>query len=377
VTKSRQRDADVAVVGGGLVGAAIAWGLAGAAQRVVVLDEGDVAYRASRGNFGLVWVQGKGLGMPEYAAWTKQSSDRWEEFARLLNEQCALDVCFRRPGGFHLCLSEREVESRANRLARLHNQPAMVKCDYEILDHVRLKTMLPQIGPEVAGASYCPFDGHVNSLRLLRALHAGMQQLGTTYLSDHVVEQIDVPDGEFRLTTRHGELRAGKIVLAAGNGNARLGPMVGLKIPVRPQRGQIIVTEKVLPFLNHPIVTVRQTDEGSVMIGDSVEEAGWDVSVGTGVLAAMAERAVRMFPQLGRLNVVRSWAALRVMTADGFPIYSQSEHCPGAYVAACHSGVTLAANHALVVAPLIAKGSLPAEQFGGFSPRRFDVPAIA
>ena len=113
------------------------------------------------------------------------------------------------------------------------------------------------------------------------------------------------------------------------------------------------------------------------MIGDSVEEAGWDVSVGTGVLAAMAERAVRMFPQLGRLNVVRSWAALRVMTADGFPIYAQSEHCPGAYVATCHSGVTLAANHALVLAPLIAKGSLPAEQFGGFSPRRFDVPAIA
>jgi hydrogen cyanide synthase HcnC len=100
VTKSRQRDADVAVVGGGLVGAAIAWGLARAAQRVVVLDEGDVAYRASRGNFGLVWVQGKGLGMPEYVAWTKQSSDRWEEFARLLNEQCGLDVCFRRPGDF-------------------------------------------------------------------------------------------------------------------------------------------------------------------------------------------------------------------------------------------------------------------------------------
>ena len=372
-----QRDADVAVVGGGLVGAAIAWGLARAGQRVVVLDEGDVAYRASRGNFGLVWVQGKGLGMPEYAAWTKRSSDNWGQFARLLKEQTGLDVRFSRPGGFHLCLLEHELENRANLLARLHNQPAMVKYDYEILDRDRLKTMLPQIGPEVVGASYCALDGHVNSLQLLRTLHAGMQQLGATYLSDHLVKHINVADGEFRLTTRHGDLRAGKIVLAAGNGNARLGPMVGLKIPVRPQRGQIIVTEKVAPFLNHPIVTVRQTDEGSVMIGDSVEEAGWDVTVGTGVLAAMAERAVRMFPQLGRLNVVRSWAALRVMTGDGFPIYAQSERCPGAYVAACHSGVTLAANHALVLAPLIAKGSLPAEQFGGFSARRFDVPAIA
>ena len=65
-----RRDYDAAVVGGGLLGAAIAWGLARAGQRVAVLDEGDVALRASRGNFALVWVQSKGLGMPEYAAWT-------------------------------------------------------------------------------------------------------------------------------------------------------------------------------------------------------------------------------------------------------------------------------------------------------------------
>ncbi len=71
-------DFDVAVVGGGLVGAALAWGIARAQQRVVVLDEGDVAHRASRANFALVWVQSKGLGMPEYAAWTKRSSDAWQ-----------------------------------------------------------------------------------------------------------------------------------------------------------------------------------------------------------------------------------------------------------------------------------------------------------
>jgi hydrogen cyanide synthase HcnC len=377
MSRPDRHEFDVAVIGGGLVGAAVAWGLARAGERVVVLDEGDVAFRASRGNFALVWVQGKGLGLPEYAAWSKRSSDLWAEFARLLQEETGLDVAFRRPGGFHLCLSEREVENRAHMLGRLHNQPAMVKYDYAMLDAARVKAMLPPVGREVVGASYCPLDGHVNSLRLLRGLHAGMQQLGATYLADHVVERIDHLDGGFRLTTRHAEVRAGKIVLAAGNGNARLGPMVGLDVPVRPQRGQIIVTEKVAPFLDHPVVTVRQTDEGGVMIGDSVEEAGWDTTVGAGVVSAMAERAVRMFPQLGRLNVVRTWAALRVMTPDGFPIYQQSVSCPGAFVATCHSGVTLAAAHALVLAPLIARGDLPAEQFGVFSARRFDVPATA
>jgi len=72
---------DFAVVGGGLVGSAIAWGLARLGQRVIVLDQGDFAYRASRGNFALVWVQSKGLGMPEYAGWTKRSSDGWAGFA--------------------------------------------------------------------------------------------------------------------------------------------------------------------------------------------------------------------------------------------------------------------------------------------------------
>src|SRR6266436_1870757 len=132
VAMNERSEYDVAVIGGGLVGAAIGWGLARAGQRVAVLDEGDVAFRASRGNFALVWVQSKGLGMPEYAAWTKLSSDLWGQFARRLGDETSLDVAFRRPGGFHLCLSEREVENRAAMLKRLHNQPAMVKYDHEI-----------------------------------------------------------------------------------------------------------------------------------------------------------------------------------------------------------------------------------------------------
>ena len=87
-----QRDYDVAVVGGGLVGAAVAWGLARGGQRVVVLDEGDIAKRASRANFALVWVQSKGLGMPEYMGWTVRSSEAWRQLAAELKAQTGLDV---------------------------------------------------------------------------------------------------------------------------------------------------------------------------------------------------------------------------------------------------------------------------------------------
>lgn len=371
------QDYDIAVVGGGLVGSAIAWGLARTGRRVAVLDEGDVAFRASRGNFALVWVQSKGLGMAPYAAWSVRAARAWGGFASMLREETGFDVSLEQRGGFQLALSERELESRATMMKRLHNQPDMIPYEYEIMDRAQVQKMLPAIGPDVTGGSYCPLDGHVNSLRLFRALNNGMQRRGATYLPNHIVDQIGYRGGEFTLTSAGGVVRAGKVVLAAGNGNARLAPMVGLRAPVRPQRGQIIVTEKAAPFLPYPVATVRQTDEGGVMVGDSQEEAGFAADVGPPILAVMADRAVRMFPLLGRLNVVRSWAALRVMTQDGFPIYDLSESCPGAFIATCHSGVTLAANHALVLAPLIAAGTLPKNEFEVFSARRFDVPAAA
>lgn len=368
---------DVAVIGGGLVGSSIAWGLASAGRKVGVLDEGDLAYRASRGNFALVWVQNKGMGMPPYSGWTRRSASEWTAFADMLLVQTGIDVAYRKPGGFHLALSELELAHRAAGLASLHAQPGMPPHDYEILDHAAVKSMLPEVGHEVVGASFSKLDGHCNSLRLFRALNAGMQQLGAKYLPDHRVESIGHAAGEFHLATRHGAIRARQVVLAAGIDNARLGPMVGLEVPVRPQRGQLIVTEKASPFLHYPVSTVRQTDEGGVMLGESQEEAGLDATVGQPVISVMADRAVRMFPRLASLGIVRTWAALRVMTQDGFPIYDQSPSCPGAFVATCHSGVTLAAAHALVLAPLIAAGALPADPFATFSSRRFDVQKAA
>lgn len=367
----RGREYDVAVVGGGLLGSAIAWGLARGGQRVAVLDEGDRATRASRGNFALVWVQSKGLGMPEYARWTVRGSDAYVDFARELDDETGIDVSFERPGGFHLALSERELEARALQLKRLHNQAGFVQYETAMLNAAEVRRMLPDIGPEVVGGSYCPLDGHVNSQQLLRALHVGLKQHRADYLASHRADSIEMRGGCFVLATPKGDVRAGKIVLAAGNANAHLAPMVGLAAPMRPERGQIIVTERVQPFLRHPVVTIRQTNEGSVMIGDSKEEGACDTDMTMGVNAVMADRAQRMFPKLAGLNVVRTWTAIRVMTGDGFPIYEQSEIFPGAFVACCHSGVTLAANHALTLAPMIARGRLDPNALGAFTARRF------
>jgi hydrogen cyanide synthase HcnC len=321
-------------------------------------------------------VQSKGWRMPEYAQWTVQAAASWSHFAELLIEQTGIDPHYRHRGGFHLTLGEAEWTARRAVMERLMAQPGTPSYGFEMMDHAQVKRLLPAIGPEVSGGSFTALDGDCNSLKLFRALNAGMQQLGVQYRSEAPVSRIDRVGGEFRLQTAGGELRAAKVVLTAGNGNAGLGPMVGLDVRVRPQRGQIIVTEKAAPFLPYPVSTVRQTDEGGVLVGDSREEETVPV-VGTPILSVMADRARRMFPLLGQLNVVRSWAALRVMTEDGFPIYQQSVSHPGAFVATCHSGVTLASNHALVLAPLIAEGSLPAARFQVFGTGRFDVQAAA
>lgn len=362
---------DIVVVGGGLLGSAIAWGLGRIGQKVCVLDEGDIAKRASRANFALVWVQSKGLGMPAYTGWTMQASDSWPKLAAELREQTGLDVCFQRNGGFHLTLGEEELEQRSVLLKRLHNQPGAVDYKMEILGREQVAKMLPHIGPEVSGGSFCPYDGHVNSLRTFRALHTGMAKFGVEYRPEHPVSDIKYVQGEFRITSAKGEIRAGKIVLAAGNANQTLAPMVGLEASMGPTRGQIVVTERTMPFLPHPLTTVRQTDEGTVMIGDSKEDLLDDTVLNLPISSVMADRAQRMFPLLGRLNVVRSWSGIRVMPKDGFPIYDQSKTCPGAFVTCCHSGVTLASNHAFEIAPMVAAGALDKNKLGAFSAKRF------
>src|SRR5690606_739496 len=101
---------DFVVVGGGIVGAAVDYGLARAGEDVALIDEGDVAFRAARGNFGNVWVQGKGAGVPAYADLTRAAALLWPDFAAELQEATGIDLHYRRPGAFFFCLTEAALE---------------------------------------------------------------------------------------------------------------------------------------------------------------------------------------------------------------------------------------------------------------------------
>jgi glycine/D-amino acid oxidase-like deaminating enzyme len=349
---------DVLVIGGGLVGASVALGLARSGLKVTVLDEDDVAFRASRGNFGLVWVQSKGFTLPDYARWSLASAQSWPELSAYFAEKTGIDVELQQPGGLHLCLSQEEMDTRQQRLQGLRDVIGP-QYQFEMLDHDELRKRVPLVGPDVVGATYTPMDGHTNPLKLFRALYDSAGKEGVRFQTGCGTEDISYANGIFTVKAGGQSWQAPKLVLAAGLGNNKLAPKVGLFAPVEPNRGEVLISERLRPMLAYPTNFVRQTDEGTVQIGDSHEDVGFDDGTITSVLGGIAKRGIKCFPVLAKANLVRAWAALRVMSPDGYPIYQASESHPGAFVVTCHSGVTLAANHVMRIAPWIAGGAYP------------------
>jgi glycine/D-amino acid oxidase-like deaminating enzyme len=354
---------DLIVIGGGLVGGAIAWGAQAQGAKVILLDEGDIAFRAARGNFGLVWIQGKGAGMAPYAHWTQSSAALWPQLAASLHATTGVDTALHQPGGLAFCLSDDEYQSRESMIRRMHNESGDIGT--RMLSRQEVRDMVPGLGDDVVGASYCPIDGHASPLFLLRALHQSLD-----YRPRRKVERIDAAPDSFTVHCGAESFLAPKLVIAAGLGSRDLAPMVGLNMPVSPLQGQIIVTERMQKLIDYPTHMLRQTDEGTVMLGDSQEDVGFDITTRVGVLQKIAERNTRVFPALKEASIIRTWAALRVMSPDGFPIYEQSERYPGAFSATCHSGVTLAGAHALSLAPAIMGGTLP-DSLAAFGSARF------
>lgn len=371
MTLKTVRDIDTLVVGGGVVGMAIAYGLVTSGERVRLLDEGDDAFRAARGNFGLVWASGKGLGNIEYARWSRAAAQCWPVFAQELAALTGIDLQLSQIGGLTMCLDEQDLARRVSDHELLRDAIGG-HYPYEVLDSRTLREMEPFVGSEVIGAIFTPLDGHVSPLRLLLSLVQGFKLRGGEMTAGVHCERIEHRRGAFHVWAGGTEHVAGRVVLAAGLGNRGLAPMVGLRAPVMPNRGQIVVTERVQSFLRHPSLIVRQTADGVVQIGDSHEDVGLNDGTTVKQVAHIARQAIRHFPILANVNAVRAWGALRVMTPDGFPIYQASSDCPGAFLVTCHSGITLASMHAGSLVNWMRSGVEPSD-IKTFKSERFDV----
>lgn len=356
------RDYDFIVAGAGMVGAAIGFGLAGMNRRVLMLDGADTDFRAAKANFGLIWVQGKGFEHPAYQRLSIQAAQAWPEFARQLQAESGMELAYERNGGLNFCLSADEWAARAARLKEWHSQTPEFPPSTRMLDRGELQRRFPsmRLGEVVVGASFGELDGHVNPLRLLAALHMAYMRRGGQLRNNHAVTAIKtLQGGGFEVVAGGYRANAERVIVAAGLGSSTLGPMVGLDVPLRPQRGQLLVTERLAPLLPIPASGLRQTGEGTVMIGVTQEEVGYDLGTTSVGAARMARRALRILPDLAKAKLVRQWACLRVMTPDGNPVYASSVTHPGADIALCHSGLTLASFHAGAYVKALADGVLP------------------
>ena len=210
----------------------------------------------------------------------------------------------------------------------------------------------------------------MNPLRLHFALRQACLASGVRITGGASVVSVRPAGAGFALLDETGrQTRASRVVLCAGLGAAHLGPQLEFRAPIRAQRGELMITERVadrLPFLSS---TIRQVDEGGLQIGGTKAETDCDTETTT-TMVGLAQHAVAVWPRLADLRVLRSWAALRVMTPDGYPIYQRSADHPGAFLVTCHSGVTLAPLHATRLAEWI-DGDPAAPDLEAFDERRF------
>ncbi len=368
----QKSEADFAIIGGGIVGLSVAHGLLKQGASVICVDGTDTDFKASRGNFGLVWVQGKGIKTPFYAAWTRDAARLYPSFVSELSEETGIKINLSQIGGYEYFIDSNALDERIAEYKKL-KRALNGDYPYEILSSSEIRAAEPMVGGETIGATFYPYDGHLNPLQLLKALTEYCQKRGLSHYLGEVIESAEKKEGVFKLVTKKGlEVSAEKVVVCAGLGAKKIGPLFGFKSLVSPQRGQILITEKLPPILKRPSVTIRQTNEGAIQIGDSQEQVGFNDNETQVQMSRIAQNAIKVMPKLAQFRLIRAWGSLRVLSPDGLPIYQQSVSMPGAFIVTCHSGITLAAIHSVNLS-LWLTGQKYAPDLTPFSEHRFHV----
>ncbi|BDG59543.1 NAD(P)/FAD-dependent oxidoreductase [Caldinitratiruptor microaerophilus] len=341
-------DYDVVVVGGGIVGGSVAFHLAEAGRSILVVDRAFPASGTSGATQSWVWVHTKSP--PFYGEFNHLSAMMYPDFEKRLGA----DIEYQRTGGISLLFTPGEVE----KARELVERQRAVGIDVSLLTREEILSLEPAVSPDVLGATYSPADGNVNSLRLVFAVMRANQARGVTYWTYTAVTGMELTDGGVQVHTERGSVTARQVAICGGPWAPELGAMLGIRIPVRPVRGQVLVTEPLAPLIRHTMVGMRQAVNGEMLIGFSYEEVGYDKGNSLAPMLEGARLAQRMVPALAAAHVVRCFSGLRAMPQDGLPILGPVPGKPGVFVAALHSGFTLA--------PLV--GTLMAEVMCGEEP---------
>jgi glycine/D-amino acid oxidase-like deaminating enzyme len=322
----------IAVIGAGVVGASIAYHATRAGWMVTLFDRAFTLRETSGSTQAWVWVQSK---RPDhYAELSYLSRELYPSLERAIGP-----VEFSPTGGLTPIFTP-DAASQAHHL--IADQQA-IGLQLEWLERHQVLRIEPALNPEILGAIYSPHDGNVNPLLLVPTLLRAAQRQGANLsLHTEVIELKPHGQGWLVKLKEAPPWTGDQVVVAAGNDTPKLLSGLGIFCPVRPVRGQILVTQPMAPLLNHTLSAMRQMQNGEILIGYSHEENESDRAVTLPYLAEAARLAVQWVPRLAQVPIVRTFAGIRVMPQDDLPILGPVSKYPGLSVAAMHSGYTLA-----------------------------------
>jgi len=351
---------DVAIIGGGVVGAACARAAALRGLTVTVFEPGPDAAAASPASAGMLAAQIEPAG-PDAQSLAVRARDLYEPLAPELAATTGIDIGFWRPGIASLAFDP-ETEQRLKDEVAAQRQ-AGLRCDW--IDPDELRERWPGVGggtdgTECRGALFASEDGALDPQSLTRACLADARRLGATLVAERVQSVTRSGDRATGVTTPQGTTGAEHVVVAAGAWSGTVGSLPRV-LPVEPVRGQMAATAwphttpAGILFDEHCYILARGEE---ALLGSTMEHSGYDCRVTNEGLAQIFRGAVRLLPDLISGPVRRMWAGLRPVTPDGLPIVGREPAIPGLWYATGHgrNGVLLAALTGDVVADLLTTG---------------------
>ncbi len=352
---------DVVVIGSGVVGSSIAYHLSESKKNnILVVDKGFPMSGTSGSTQAWVWVHSK------TPSWYGELSMYSAELYPFLERKIG-DVEYKRTGGIAPFFNEADREGAL----RLAEKQAEVGIEVDVLNREEVLEKEPALSQRVAGATFCKLDGNVNPFRLVELYTKAAKKNGAVFSFYNQVVTITKKKDIFQIETDQDTFYSKKVILAGGPWSKDLGKMLGVDIPIKQVRGQILVTEPQAPFLKHTIGGIRQADNGEVLIGYSKEEVGYDKRSTLDIMQETAKMATEFIPSLAKANVVRCFSGIRVMPKDGFPIIGEIPEVRNAYIAAMHSGITLSPLVGTLMTELLEDGETSID-LTRFSMNRFD-----
>ncbi|MFN6790931.1 NAD(P)/FAD-dependent oxidoreductase [Bacillus sp. TD11] len=366
------RHCDVLIIGGGIIGCSIAYYTSKYGRDVTIIEKGEfVSGTSSR-------CDGNILAIDKDPGFDSQMSLVSQKLVTDLSEELEHSFEYRAPGSILVCESDEEMEA-AQQWVNRQKEAGLL---FRMLDRQDIREESPFFADDLLGGLECATDSTVNPYLLAFSLLSKAQKFGTKAFKQTEVKSINIDtNGSFVVETTNGTFTAQQVVNAAGVWAPKIGQMLNVNIPIEPRKGHIIVASrqqhvgcrKVMEFgyliskfggkrkvdaltEKYGVALVFEpTESQNFLIGSSREFVGFHTRINNEVIKCIANRAIRFYPKMADMMVIRSYAGLRPWTEDHLPIISRVEHIPNYFIAAGHEGdgISLAAVTGKVIEELL------------------------